>query len=185
MPGRKININQKYGKLLVLEQVLSKPGAYRYKVQCDCGNITDTFLSQKMQRNQLHCGCETKTHDLHGTKIYKLWTRLKHFHKLCDAWQDINQFVKDVGIEVKGFMKPIKNGLLGPDNFKWVSTLTDTNGLITINNISHNALGWSKICGVSRQALQQKKEYHQSSYEEIILTYPKALEHIEKASHAS
>lgn len=65
-------INQKFGKLFVIERTNIKLNKYTvYECQCECGNTC--FKTTKYLRNKiLHCGCLTKTEQIRNSSIVKL-----------------------------------------------------------------------------------------------------------------
>lgn len=53
--------------------------------------------------------------------LYIIWWQRKKDKTLCEAWLDFKMFIKDVG-EKPGpdfYLIRLKEGLFGPDNFKW------------------------------------------------------------------
>lgn len=53
--------------------------------------------------------------------LYIIWWQRKKDKTLCDGWLDFDKFIQDVG-EKPGsdfYLIRLKEGLFGPDNFKW------------------------------------------------------------------
>lgn len=71
----------KYGKLTVIKEGISKRSKQGWECLCDCGNIVVLETSSLVKGNNKSCGkCVRKTYpDLTGTTI-KQWTLLKRFN---------------------------------------------------------------------------------------------------------
>jgi hypothetical protein len=55
---KKIEIGNKFGKLLAIEEVEKrKLGGIRYKCLCDCGNTHEAFATHLRRGLITHCGC--------------------------------------------------------------------------------------------------------------------------------
>ena len=55
---KKIEIGNKFGKLLAIEEVEErKSGGIRYKCLCDCGNTHEVFATHLRRGLITHCGC--------------------------------------------------------------------------------------------------------------------------------
>lgn len=55
---KKIEIGNKFGKLLAVEEVEKrKSGGIRYKCLCDCGNTHEAFATHLRRGLITHCGC--------------------------------------------------------------------------------------------------------------------------------
>jgi hypothetical protein len=55
---KKIEIGNKFGKLLAIEEVEKrKSGGIRYKCLCDCGNTHEVFATHLRRGLITHCGC--------------------------------------------------------------------------------------------------------------------------------
>jgi len=55
---KKIEIGNKFGKLLAIEEVKErKSGGIRYKCLCDCGNTHEAFATHLRRGLITHCGC--------------------------------------------------------------------------------------------------------------------------------
>ena len=55
---KKIEIGNKFGKLLVIEEVEErKSGGIRYKCLCDCGSTHEAFATHLRRGLITHCGC--------------------------------------------------------------------------------------------------------------------------------
>lgn len=69
MKKDKVKLHNKYGKLTVIEKIITKKydqNLTSYKCQCDCGNIKIIVGSQLLNKNTKSCGCLIKE------KHYKL-----------------------------------------------------------------------------------------------------------------
>lgn len=86
-------VNQKFGKLLVLERLPSLKGGHaRWKCLCDCGNTHETTSSQLRRKSIISCGCERHLAgkrskkwkgygDISGSYWYLIIHRAKRFNR--------------------------------------------------------------------------------------------------------
>lgn len=81
-------IGQKYGRLLVVEQLPSRGHGRGRKVicRCDCGKLTEVFVSNLTRGHTTSCGClkaeivKSGAHTVHGkrnTRLYEIWRSMK------------------------------------------------------------------------------------------------------------
>lgn len=89
----------------------------------NCGEPTDSLgLCRLHYHRQYMYG---RLHKVNGEKrkhpFYLLWFERRRMKVLCNEWLDFWTFVKDVSPKPEGyfFLARIKDGLFGPDNFKW------------------------------------------------------------------
>lgn len=106
------------GRLVALERAFKVAGGYKWKCQCDCGNITYVLGTKLKQHTTRSCGClhiETgQTINLqHGdskSRLYNVWASMKsrcyNPHnsryssyggrgiKVCDEWLDYKNFMQ-------------------------------------------------------------------------------------------
>lgn len=79
---KKIEIGNKFGKLLAIEEVEKrKSGGIRYKCLCDCGNTHEAFATHLRRGLITHCGCSK----LKGAKHHQ-WTGVGEISG--DFWYD-------------------------------------------------------------------------------------------------
>lgn len=53
-------IGEKYGRLIVLENIPSDIGGRRVRCQCDCGEVTDVYRAKLLDSHTKSCGCLRK-----------------------------------------------------------------------------------------------------------------------------
>ena len=82
----KLNLlNQRFGRLVVVEPSETKKGNTMWKCKCDCGNITIVSTSNLRTNRILSCGClklqrlleRSTTHNQRHTHLYEVWKGLK------------------------------------------------------------------------------------------------------------
>jgi hypothetical protein len=113
-------IGNRYGKVVVIGEAENKGRRLMYKCQCDCGNIFETRKDGLLSGHTTSCGCSGKEwrhsgqlnrkHGLYEDRAYWLWAKVRarcynpnaHEYpnyggrgiKMCDEWQDAENFVK-------------------------------------------------------------------------------------------
>lgn len=97
---KKIEIGNKFGKLLAKEEVKErKSGGIRYKCLCDCGNTHEAFATHLRRGLITHCGCTPHR----GSKHHQ-WTGIGEISG--DFWY--NHVVRSANGDIfrKGNRKP-------------------------------------------------------------------------------
>src|SRR5208337_5081331 len=85
----KINMESgmRFGMWTVLQyEKASKWGDRLYKCRCDCGHESIVAAAELQKGNSTNCGCigakrlanSRRTHGQSGTKLYKVWSSMKH-----------------------------------------------------------------------------------------------------------
>ena len=148
----KNELGNKYGRLLVIEQVASINEKAAWLSRCDCGN-TKIVTGDSLRTGKVSsCGCyqkemyglSSKTHGMSKTQTYRSWQEMKTrcFDKtsvsyknyggrgitVCKRWDKFENFIFDMGVRPKGAtLDRIKtNKGYSPSNCKW-STRTEQN----------------------------------------------------------
>ena len=75
----------RFGKLICLSMLneRTKNGHVQWRCLCDCGNTSTVLANNLTNGNTSSCGCissrlKRKTHGRSDTKIYKVWSSMKH-----------------------------------------------------------------------------------------------------------
>lgn len=150
MNRREINIGEKFNHLTVIEEIQNLNNR-KFKVQCDCGNITEVFLSNLTRNHTTSCGCvsaktasiRASTHRMTKTSEYKSWQEMKNRctntqHKFYDIyggrgitiykpWLDSFQnFIEYIGLKPSGRRWSIEridvDGNYEPGNVVWANS---------------------------------------------------------------
>ena len=86
---RKNLVNQRFGKLLVIERGPSdKRSLVRWLCKCDCGNVALVLSCNLLSNHSKSCGCykvekakdDNTTHGKSGTSEHRIW------HLLSNKW---------------------------------------------------------------------------------------------------
>src|ERR1017187_5031240 len=139
--------DQRFGRLVVLEQIIENGKNSRWLCQCDCGNKTITGRPNLIQKKSFSCGCynseKTKEyftqHGMTETKTYKAWEYMKtrclnekcKSYKnygergitICEQWRNsFENFIQDMGERPDGYSLERINNNLGysKENCKWI-----------------------------------------------------------------
>ena len=117
---RKLSLlNQRFGRLVVIELDNNKKEKVMWKCKCDCGNITYVSTSNLRAGRIKSCGClklerlleRSTTHNQRHTYLYEVWKSLRQrcnnpknssYHnyggrgiKVCDEWNNSFQAFYD------------------------------------------------------------------------------------------
>ena len=181
--GQFIDItNQRFGRLVVLEQTPSLKKKVRWDCLCDCGNITNVSTGVLKNGQTISCGCvrleSVSSHKMSDTKEYQSWKSMKgrcnrktdksynryggRGIKVCDEWiNSFEKFYKDVG------SPPSKNHTLGRidnngnyeyGNVRWETRSEQNRNKVNNVNITHNdethiATDWANMLGISANTI--------------------------------
>ena len=129
---------------LVVTEVFHNGSSWHVKVKCDCGNEKVVSKSNFNSGRTTTCGCGPRgrpierIHGLAGTPAYNSWKKMmqrcynpahqdyKNYGgrgiKVCDRWQDVRNFVADMGQRPLGLSIERENvdKDYTPDNCVWL-----------------------------------------------------------------
>lgn len=173
---------KRFGRLVVISR--AENNIYNqscWNVQCDCGKTKIVKGCNIKFGTTTSCGCyrnEIRSkHGLSTTKIYAIWRAMlsrcnnpsnptfKYYGKrgitVCDEWNNINNFIKDMGEPPKGLtLDRIDNNKgYSKNNCRWVTMKTQANNtrrnksLIWENKTFASLAEFSKYVGISQIVL--------------------------------
>ena len=96
-------VNNKFGRLTVVEKDTSRNGARYWICKCDCGNIKSVRTSHLKSGNVTSCGCFRKEkakkdrtkHGMTNTAVYRAWNSMK---SRCNLDSKNSKYYKEKGI---------------------------------------------------------------------------------------
>lgn len=147
---KKLVINKwaRFGRLVVIEEVLSRKNMRRFFMQCDCGKQKTVLLRNMLNGKRVtsSCGCLAKenvwnrrrTHNMRKTREYETWHSMKsrcyreknasylqyggRGIKVCGRWiNSFENFYADMWDKPTGYSldRIDVNGNYEPSNCKW------------------------------------------------------------------
>lgn len=193
---REILHGERFGKLVVIEQVGKKHGSALLRCKCDCGKEKNIVNYSLLNGNSKSCGCGCLhiTHGMSKTRINGIWfnmiqrcqnphnTAYKYYGgrgiSICAEWMDFVNFYK--WSMNNGYKENLtidrKDNSLGysPMNCRWTTFKVQANN--TRKNVWIEYLGqtktisqWSEITGLARCLISYRRT-HGWSIEKILLT---------------
>ena len=103
-------VGQKHGRLTILK-AYRENGETMCDCQCECGNLTKTYVCKVIHGEISSCGCMRGVrHGKHGTRLYRIWQAMKSRCRnpntanykyyggkgitYCPEWEDFKSFEK-------------------------------------------------------------------------------------------
>lgn len=136
-------IGRRFGKLIVIKKTRRKNNI-AWECKCDCGNKAIIYTSNLTTGNSTTCGCaqisNMTTHGKYKHPCYMHWASMRGrclrkksggYHnyggrgiKICDEWNDIENFIRDMGSPPgRGYTLERKdpNGNYCKENCEWIT----------------------------------------------------------------
>ena len=175
---RRINVvtGERYGSLIILNEV-EKRGVFRtFLCKCDCGRVKVFRFNDIRTGHSTSCGCarteSCSSHGMSNLAEYKTWQDMKgrclnkkHMSfgyyggrgiQVCDRWMRFENFYEDMGPKPgkEYSIDRIDNGGdYCPDNCHWATrkdqnSNTRRNRIIDIGGVSRSVTEWASFVGV-------------------------------------
>jgi len=155
MPREKKDLTgQRFGKLIVLKEILPIQLPSRWQIICDCGTIKEALGKNLLCGNTVSCGCHRiAKHTIHngaGSRLFNIWIGMKRrildskhsSYKnygakgitLCASWYSFipfrkwalaNGYTDNLSIDRKN-----TNGNYKPSNCRWATNITQSRNQI-------------------------------------------------------
>lgn len=188
---------ERYGTLVAISPTgkRSKGGSVIWMFQCDCGNKKEIPSNSVVTGGVKSCGCLYRKHGMTGTRLFNIWvdmrqrcsSKIKEHKwwagkgiKVCDEWQDFNNF-KEWALK-NGYTPELTidringDGNYEPQNCRWATYKQQANNnsrnrLVEINGIKKSVGEWCNTLGiVSKESVYRRVREYGWSYEKALTT---------------
>lgn len=188
----------KFGRLTALyPEETNVRGRFKWICRCDCGNYTKAKSSELKNGARISCGCARETHGMSHSRLYVIWKGMKQrcddetvqCYKnyggrgisYCDEWEKFEPFA-DWALS-NGYSEDLtldridNNGDYRPENCRWATSEEQsnnqrTNHYITCDGETHTLIQWSRITGISRNAIYDRLQKGMTTKEELFAPNP-------------
>ena len=171
-------VGQRFGRLKVLIPQGRRKGYLSVLCICDCGQLCAPTNHNLINGKSSSCGCKSREktsarnrkHGHSGLPLYALWRNMRDrcqnsnhqdFYlyggrgiKVCDRWQEFENFLADMGHRPKGKTLDRKDGSkdYSPENCRWATPKqqarnTRRNRLLTFQGKTQCVADWTEECG--------------------------------------
>lgn len=175
-------VGQRFGMLVVLEEVSGHGHGKQFVCKCDCGNTKTISKSKVIRGATKSCGCLKNKHGMHQTRVYQTWadmkTRCKNPSnrrykdyggrgiKVCARWESFENFWEDMGTTYQDGLQLDRidnNKGYFPENCRWVTPAQNarnrrTNVFVTILGEKKCVTDWAELFGVNSKTILARAE---------------------------
>ena len=189
---------QRFGKLLVLNRIISPTKGTFFLCLCDCGKRRSFQGSQIRAFHALSCGCANIqstakiTHGLSRHRVYQIWFAMRrrcnnasavNYHlyggrgiSVCERWnKSFHAFVEDMGLPGRGesIDRIDCNGMYEVNNCRWATRAQQAsnkrnNVWLSCEGETHTVCEWADLLGIKRATLFSRLK-HGWNIEEALL----------------
>lgn len=170
-------INKRFGKILVVDTILSKNYGIICVCNCDCGNEINLYPSQLKTRKDCGCVPVNTKHGYSRTNEYSIWNAMmrrcynennfayKNYGGrgilVCERWHIVGNFINDMGVRPSknhSIDRIDNNGNYCPENCRWVTQKEQcrnkrTNIIITIKGETNTLSYWCDFFKINRSVI--------------------------------
>lgn len=193
-------IGERFGNLLVIEEVEERNGKRMLRCLCDCGEETIVEFGNLRNHLTLSCGCKRgKQNGKSTTRLYKIWSGMRsrcyretcgsYYNyggrgiTICEEWKE-NFSAFEEWAKVNGYADNLTieridvNGNYCPENCTWVTWQEQCNNKrnnikLTYKGQTHNLRTWAEITQIPLKVLRDRACLrHKGWSDERILTEP-------------
>ena len=188
-------IRERFGRLTVTKFLGNKGTRYSmWECVCSCGNTPVVRGSSLTSGQTKSCGCLRKekaslTHRKHGQAVsggkngeYTIWKSMRRRCndpkcpeykdyggrgiKICERWNDFNNFFEDMGDRPKGMSLDRKNndGDYCPENCRWATPKEQSNNarsnkLLAYKSKTRNIAQWARHLDMNEGTLRYRLKH--------------------------